>query len=47
AVTRLSELPAAARAYLDRIEAFVETPIDLISTGAERQQTIVIRHPFA
>jgi len=46
-ITRLAELPAAARAYLDRIEAFVETPIDLISTGAERQQTIVIRHPFA
>ncbi|MGH8502046.1 MAG: adenylosuccinate synthase [Gammaproteobacteria bacterium] len=46
-ITRLAELPSAARAYLDRIEEFVETPIDLISTGAERQQTIIIRHPFA
>jgi adenylosuccinate synthase len=46
-MTRLSDLPANARAYLDRIEALVQTPIDLISTGAERDQTIIIRHPFA
>ena len=40
-------LPAAARAYLERIEALVHVPIDLISTGAERDETIVLRHPFA
>jgi adenylosuccinate synthase len=45
-LTRLDDLPANARAYLDRIEELVETPIDLISTGAERDQTIIIRHPF-
>jgi len=39
-------LPAAARAYLERIEALVNVPIDLISTGAERDETIVLRHPF-
>jgi adenylosuccinate synthase len=46
-MTRLQDLPANARAYLNRIEALVETPIDLISTGAERDQTIILRHPFA
>jgi adenylosuccinate synthase len=44
--TQLNALPSQARAYLDRIEELVEAPIDLISTGAERDQTIVIRHPF-
>jgi adenylosuccinate synthase len=39
-------LPAAARAYLERIEALVRVPIDLISTSAERDATIVLRHPF-
>ena len=41
-----ARLPAAARAYLERIEALVQVPIDLISTGAERDETIVLRHPF-
>jgi adenylosuccinate synthase len=40
-------LPAAARAYLERIEALVDVPIDMISTGAERDETIVLRHPFS
>ncbi|MHB1951558.1 MAG: adenylosuccinate synthetase, partial [Acidiferrobacteraceae bacterium] len=38
--------PAAARNYLKRIEEIVGTPIDLISTGAERDETIILRHPF-
>jgi len=46
AVTEYARLPAAARAYLERIEALVQVPIDLISTGAERDETIVLRHPF-
>ncbi|MHB1951178.1 MAG: adenylosuccinate synthase, partial [Acidiferrobacteraceae bacterium] len=45
-VRRLSDLPAAARNYLKRIEEIVGTPIDLISTGAERDETIILRHPF-
>jgi adenylosuccinate synthase len=40
-------LPTAARAYLGRIEALTGVPIDLISTGPERDETIVLHHPFA
>jgi adenylosuccinate synthase len=39
-------LPKAARSYLQRIEELCAVPIDLISTGAERDETIVLRHPF-
>ena len=44
--TRFGDLPATAQAYLERMEAVCGIPIDLISTGADRQQTIVRRHPF-
>ncbi|HQU14733.1 MAG: adenylosuccinate synthase [Chromatiales bacterium 21-64-14] len=40
-------LPANARAYLKRIEEVVQTPVDIISTGPERSETIILRHPFA
>jgi len=39
-------LPKAARKYLRRIEELCALPIDMISTGAERDETIVMRHPF-
>jgi adenylosuccinate synthase len=39
-------LPKAARAYLKRIEQLAGVPIDLISTGPERDETIVLRHPY-
>ena len=39
-------LPKAARDYLARIEALCGVPIDLISTGPDREETIVLRHPF-
>jgi adenylosuccinate synthase len=42
----LEELPANARAYISRLEELMETPIDIISTGPDRVQTIVLRHPF-
>ena len=45
-VTREAELPAEARAYLARIEELVDVPIDVISTGPDRAQTIVRRDPF-
>ena len=45
--TRYDELPATARAYLERIEELVRIPIDIISTGPDREQTIIRRHPFA
>ncbi|MEO8628947.1 MAG: adenylosuccinate synthase [Betaproteobacteria bacterium] len=43
---RLEDLPTQARAYIERMEAICGVPIDLISTGAERDDTIVRRHPF-
>ncbi len=45
-ITDYADLPANARSYLERLEALVGVPIDIISTGAERDQTIVLRHPF-
>jgi adenylosuccinate synthase len=44
--TSMDELPAAARDYLKKIEELCETPIDIISTGPDRAQTMVLRHPF-
>src|SRR5262245_30519449 len=46
-VRDFDSLPEAARRYLKRIEEVCQAPIDLISTGAERDDTIVRRHPFA
>jgi adenylosuccinate synthase len=43
---RLEDLPAEARAYLERIEDLVETRIDIISTGPDRDETIILKHPF-
>jgi len=42
----LDALPANARAYILRIEALVGVPIDMVSTGPDREETIVLRHPF-
>ncbi|MFJ3055066.1 adenylosuccinate synthase [Herbaspirillum sp. NPDC087042] len=42
----LDALPANARAYIQRIEELVGVPIDMISTGPDREETIVLRHPF-
>ena len=43
----LDELPANARRYIQRLQEVVGAPIDLISTGPDRVETIVLRHPFA
>jgi adenylosuccinate synthase len=45
-VTRYEELPANARAYLERLQALVGVPITIISTGPDRDQTIIRRNPF-
>ncbi len=45
-VKSLEELPPAARAYLARLESACGVPVTMISTGAERDETIVSRHPF-
>ena len=39
-------LPSAARAYLRRIETLTGVPIAMVSTGPERDETIVVHHPF-
>jgi adenylosuccinate synthase len=44
--TSLEQLPANALAYVKRIEALIGTPIDIVSTGPDRNETIVLRHPY-
>jgi len=46
-IKRHQDLPKNARNYLRRIEESCGVPIDLISTGPDREETIVLRHPFA
>ncbi|HSS63250.1 MAG TPA: adenylosuccinate synthase [Gammaproteobacteria bacterium] len=45
-VRRLDDLPPKAREYLERVETEIQTPIHMISTGAERDDVVVLRHPF-
>lgn len=45
-VTQFDKLPKAAQNYLHRMEEVCGVPIDIISTGPDREQTIVRRHPF-
>jgi len=40
------ELPQNAKAYIKRIEELVEAPVDIISTGPDRDETIILKHPF-
>ncbi len=42
----LEQLPANARAYIQFIEDAIEVPVDIISTGPDREETITLRHPF-
>ncbi len=45
-LTRFDQLPKTAQNYLKRIEQVCGVPVDMVSTGADREQTIVRRHPF-
>ena len=45
-VTDIEKLPPQARAYIDRLEGMVGVPVDILSTGPERKETIILRHPF-
>ena len=40
------DLPVNARDYLARIEELAGVPVDIISTGPDREQTIIKQHPF-
>ncbi len=42
----LEELPANAIAYIKRVEEVVGAPVDIISTGPDRVETIILRHSF-
>jgi|TARA_B110000196_G_scaffold297210_1_gene288127 adenylosuccinate synthase len=43
---RTEDLPEAARAYILRIEELIGAPVDVVSTGPDRIETIVLRHAF-
>ncbi len=45
-VTEYDRLPVNARRYLERIAEVCDVPIDMVSTGPDRLETIVLRHPF-
>ena len=45
-ITRLDELPENARAYVRRVEETVGAPIAIISTGPDRNETIILDAPF-
>jgi adenylosuccinate synthase len=42
----LADLPENARAYIKYLEEVVEVPVDIISTGPDREETIILNHPF-
>ncbi len=45
-IKKLELLPIKARYYLERITEICGIPIDIISTGPDRNETIIVRHPF-
>ena len=45
-VTDWAALPVNARAYLQRVQDLIGAPIDMVSTGPDRDHTIVLRHPY-
>ena len=46
-VKSIEQLPANALAYIKRLEEVTGAPIDIISTGPDRVETIILRQPFA
>jgi len=46
-ITELDKLPANALAYIKRLEELVGVEISILSTGPERNETIVLNNPFA
>jgi adenylosuccinate synthase len=45
-VTEWGRLPANARRYLERVQQIIGAPIDMVSTGPDRDHTILLRHPY-
>jgi adenylosuccinate synthase len=45
-LTAYQQLPVNARRYLERMQDVVGVPVDLVSTGPDRDHTIILNHPF-
>ncbi|MEK8046038.1 MAG: adenylosuccinate synthase [Burkholderiales bacterium PBB6] len=45
-ITEWDKLPLNARRYLERVQEFIGAPIDMVSTGPDRDHTILLRHPY-
>ncbi len=45
-LTNWEQLPVNARRYLERMQALIGAPIDMVSTGPDRVHTVLLRHPF-
>ncbi|MEX2367043.1 MAG: adenylosuccinate synthetase, partial [Pseudohongiellaceae bacterium] len=45
-IKKLEDLPENARSYIRYIEDKIEAPVDIISTGPDRDETIILKHPF-
>ena len=45
-ITEWDKLPANARLYLERVQGLIGAPIDMVSTGPDRDHTILLRHPY-
>ncbi len=43
---KIEQLPQNARNYLKRLEQVVGVPVDIISTGPERDETIILKNPY-
>ncbi|MFN0002553.1 MAG: adenylosuccinate synthase [Pseudohongiellaceae bacterium] len=45
-IRTLEKLPLNARKYISYIENKIDAPVDIISTGPDRDETIILNHPF-
>ncbi len=45
-LTEWDQLPLNARRYLERVQALIGAPVDIVSTGPDREHTILRRHPY-
>jgi adenylosuccinate synthase len=45
-LTEWDQLPPNARRYLERVQSLIGAPIDMVSTGPDREHTILLRHPY-
>ena len=46
-LTDFNDLPGNAKAYIKRLEELVGVKVTIISTGPDRDETIILEHPFA